>query len=188
VSEFYQPLDALRNWFVAPSARIEVRDLPIYVNNEEVADFRDREAEADLDFGRNIGNWGEIRFGVHRINGATRERDGYNPADADLVEQQYNEGEFFSKFSYDQLDNVHFPREGQTFTIQWDADRTDLGSDFKRDRLTADWLVAESRGAIRSCGGRRPARLSMGISSPLRCRSSIRWADSSIYRALRKGR
>lgn len=146
VSEFYQPLDALRNWFVAPSARVEVRDLPIFVNNEEVADFRDREAEADLDFGRNIGNWGEIRFGVHRITGATRERDGYNPADADLVEQQYNEGEFFSKFSYDQLDNVHFPREGQTFSLQWDADRTDLGSDFKRDRLTADWLVAESRG------------------------------------------
>src|SRR6202011_4578463 len=30
VSEFYQPLDAQRTWFVAPSARIEARDLPIY--------------------------------------------------------------------------------------------------------------------------------------------------------------
>jgi NTE family protein len=146
VSEFYQPLDPLRNWFVAPSARIEVRDLPIYDKDEEVADFRDREAEVDLDFGRNLGNWGEIRVGVHRINGATRERYADTPADAELVEAQYNEGEFFSKFSVDTLDNVHFPREGQTFSIQWDADRTDLGSDFKRDRLTADWLVAESRG------------------------------------------
>ena len=33
----------------------------------------------------------------------------------DLVEPQYNNGEYFFKFSYDQLDNVHFPREGQTF-------------------------------------------------------------------------
>jgi NTE family protein len=142
VSEFYQPLDPLRTWFVAPSARIEVRDLPIYTNNEEVADFRDREAEADLDVGRNLGNWGEIRAGIHRTNGLTRVRFG----DPTLVENQYNDGELFFKFSYDRLDNVHFPREGSTFSIQWDADRTDLGSDFVRDRVSADWLVAQSRG------------------------------------------
>jgi NTE family protein len=142
VSEFYQPLDALRTWFVAPSARIEARDLPIYVDNEEVADYRDREAEADLDVGRNLGNWGEIRVGIHRTNGLTYERYG-KPG---LSEAQYNDGELFFKFSYDQLDNVHFPREGATFSMQWDADRTDLGSDFVRDRVSADWLVAESRG------------------------------------------
>src|SRR5277367_2885198 len=42
VSEFYQPLDASRTWFVAPSARVESRDLGIYENNVEVANFRDR--------------------------------------------------------------------------------------------------------------------------------------------------
>jgi NTE family protein len=141
-SEFYQPLDAQRTWFVAPSARIELRDLPIYENNVEIADYRDREAEADIDIGRNIGNWGEIRAGFHRINGATRVRLG----DPDLVEGNYNDGEFFLKFSYDQLDNVHFPREGETLSVQWDADRTDLGSDFVRDRVSADWLVARSLG------------------------------------------
>jgi NTE family protein len=141
-SEFYQPLDPGRTWFVAPSARIEVRDLPIYVRNIEVADFRDREAEADIDFGRNLDNWGEIRMGLHRTNGLTRVRYG-DPA---LVEEQYNKGEFFFKFSYDQLDNVHFPRGGETLTFQWDADRTDLGADVARDRVSADWLVAGSRG------------------------------------------
>jgi NTE family protein len=141
-SEFYQPLDALRTWFVAPSARIEVRDLPIYLNNLEVADFRDREAEADLDFGRTLGNWGEIRAGYHRINGLTYDRYG-NP---DLVTPQYNNGEYFFRFSYDQLDNVHFPRGGQTFSLQWDANRTNLGADIASDRVTADWLMASSRG------------------------------------------
>jgi NTE family protein len=141
-SEFFQPLDPQRTWFVAPSARIEVRDLPIYVRNIEVADFRDREAEADLDIGRTLSNWGEIRTGLHRTNGLTRSRYG----DPLLVEPQYNKGEFFFKFSYDQLDNVHFPRGGETFTFQWDADRTDLGSDIVRDRVTADWLVARSHG------------------------------------------
>lgn len=141
-TEYYQPLDDQRKWFVAPSARIELRDLPIYLSNEEVADYRDREVEADIDIGRNLGNWGEIRAGLHRINGATRLHLG-RPG---LVEDNYNLGELFFKFSYDRLDNVHFPREGQTFSIQWDADRTDIGSDYARDRVSADWLVARSLG------------------------------------------
>jgi len=141
-SEFYQPLDALRTWFVAPSVRVEGRDLPIYQNNLQVADFRDREVEADVDFGRNLGNWGEIRVGLHRLNGLEYDRWG-NP---DLVEPQYNNGEYFFKFTYDQLDSVRFPREGQTFSLQWDANRTNLGADVAFDRVTADWLIATSRG------------------------------------------
>jgi NTE family protein len=141
-SEFYQPLDALATWFAAPAARIEARDLPIYTKNLEVADFRDREAEADVDFGRNLGNWGEIRVGYHRINGLTYDRFG-NPG---LVDPQYNNGEYFFKFSYDQLDNVHFPREGSTFDIEWDANRTNLGADVAFDRVSLDWLTASSRG------------------------------------------
>jgi NTE family protein len=107
-----------------------------------VADFRDREAEADIDIGRDLGNWGEIRAGFHRTNGATRVRYG----DPRLVEEQYNNGEYFFKFSYDRLDNVHFPREGQTFSLQWDANRANLGSDIVSDRVKADWLMARSAG------------------------------------------
>ncbi len=141
-SEFYQPLDALAKWFVAPAVRLESRDLPIYADNSRIADFRDREVEGDLDVGRNLGNWGEIRVGVHRINGLTYDYFG-NP---DLVQPQYNNGEYFFKFSYDQLDNVHFPRAGQTFDIQWDANRTNLGADTAFDRVSMDWLAALSRG------------------------------------------
>jgi NTE family protein len=142
VSEFYQPLNASRSWFIAPSARIEARDLQIFDRNVQVADFRDREAEADFDIGRNLGNWGEIRAGFHRTNGATRVRFG----DPSLVESTYNNGELFFKFSYDKLDNVHFPRDGQSFTFQWDANRTDLGADVASDKLQADWLMARSSG------------------------------------------
>jgi NTE family protein len=141
-SEFYQPLNATRTWFVAPSLRIEGKDLPIYTNNTQIADFRDRQAEADFDLGTNLGNWGEIRVGYHRLNGATHDNWG-NPA---LVQSQYNNGELFFKFSYDRLDNVHFPRDGQTFTLQWDANRTNLGGDFPFDKVQADWLMARSSG------------------------------------------
>jgi NTE family protein len=141
-SEFYQPLNAERTWFVAPSLRIEARDLQLYARDVEIADYRDREAEADLDIGRTLGNWGEIRAGIHRTNGLTRVRLG-DPA---LVDRQYNEGELFVKFSYDRLDNLHFPREGQQFTFQWDANRTDLGADTAWDKVQADWLIARSIG------------------------------------------
>ena len=141
-AEFYQPLNATRTWFIAPSVRIEARDLQLYDKDVEVADYRDREAEADFDIGRTLGNWGEIRAGFHRANGSARVRLG----DPTLVQQQYNNGELFVKFSYDRLDNLHFPREGQTFTFQWDANRTNLGADTASDKVQADWLMARSAG------------------------------------------
>ncbi len=142
ISEFYQPLSAGRRWFVAPSGRVEARDLPVYRNDTQIADFREREAEADLDVGRDLGDWGEIRTGLHRISGATHLRYG----DPRLVDAQFNKGEYFLRFSFDHLDNVDFPREGSTMTLQWDADRGNLGADFAADRVSADWLKALSSG------------------------------------------
>ncbi len=141
-SEFYQPLNATRTWFIAPSLSIQARDLLIYDKDVQIAEYRDRAAEADFDIGRTLGNWGEIRAGYHRTNGATRVRLG----DADLVDPQYNNGGLFAKFSYDRLDNLHFPREGQQFTVQWDGNRTGLGADTAYDKLQADWLMARSLG------------------------------------------
>ena len=141
-SEFYQPLNATRTWFIAPSLSIQARTLQIYDKDVEIAEYRDRAAEADFDFGRTLGNWGEIRAGYHRTNGATRVRLG----DPNLVDPQYNNGGLFVKFSYDRLDNLHFPSEGQQFTFQWDANRTGLGADTAYDKLQADWLMARSLG------------------------------------------
>ena len=142
VTEFYQPLSARRLWFVAPSARIEMRDLRVYSKDVAIADFREREAEADLDLGRELGNWGEVRVGMHRINGLARVRFG----DPTLVDREFNNGEFFFKFSYDQLDSVDFPRTGETGSLQWNADRAALGANAAVDRVAADWLMARSRG------------------------------------------
>jgi NTE family protein len=116
--------------------------LQIYANDVEVADYRDREAAANFDVGRTLGNWGEIRAGFHRVNGSTRVRLG----DPTLVVPLYNDGELFVKFSYDRLDNLHFPRDGAQFAIQWDANRTNLGADYASDKVQADWLMARSIG------------------------------------------
>ena len=121
----------------------------------------------------------------HRTNGLTHERFG----DPDLVEPQYNNGEYFFKFSYDRLDNVHFPREGQTFTLQWDANRTNLGADIASDRVSgrlADGALARPQHAAAvDLGGHAPWT---ATSSRPTCRISIRWADFSICRDSRPSR
>src|SRR5258708_31430558 len=83
-----------------------------------------------------------MECGYTRAKGSRGGRLG----DPDLVEPQYNNGELFVKFSYDRLDNLHFPREGSQFTFQWDANRTDLGADSAFDKVQADWLMSRSLG------------------------------------------
>ena len=53
----------------------------------EIADFRDREVEGDLDVGRNLGNWGEIRVGCTASTAWTYDRWG-NPDLVDAAVQQ----------------------------------------------------------------------------------------------------
>ena len=142
-SEFYQPLDALHTWFVAPSARIEGRDLPIYANNTANCRFsRSRSG------GVTSISAATSAIGARSASGCTASTAWSTTAGAIRIwsRPQYNNGEYFFKFTYDQLDNVRFPRDGQTFSLQWDANRTNLGADFGFDRVTADWLMARSRG------------------------------------------
>jgi NTE family protein len=142
VSEFYQPLTADRRWFLAPSVHVEVRNFPIFSQDVRVAEYRVRKAEGDVDFGRNLGNWGEIRSGVHFGADSVSVRLG----DAGLPINNFHSSELFFKFSYDRLDNLNFPRQGQTFSLQWDAPRRSLGADVRADRIQADYLIAGSRG------------------------------------------
>jgi len=142
VSEFYQPLTADRRWFVAPALREEVRSLPVYDGEQRIAEYRVRNTEADLDFGRDLGNWGEIRSGVHAGSSVARVRLG----DRSYPVERVQSGGVFLRFSYDRLDNLDFPRQGDTFSIEWDGQRSGLGADVRADRLQADWLTASSRG------------------------------------------
>lgn len=141
-SEFYQPLTADRRWFVAPAVHVEVRTLPIYEGEQRLAEYRVRNVQADLDFGRDLGNWGEIRSGIHAGSSVARVRLGSSGYPVERVQS----GGVFLRFSFDRLDDLNFPRQGQAFSVQWDGQRSGLGADVRSDRLQADWLAAGSRG------------------------------------------
>lgn len=141
-TEFWQPLSYSSRYFIAPQILFEIRNVPLLQGQTRIAEFRVRSGEIGLDVGRELGNWGELRLGVRRGEGQSRVRIG-DPA---LPVQKFDTGEFFARFAYDELDNLNFPRQGQLFTLQWDAAREGLGDARSSDILSMNWLVADTFG------------------------------------------
>jgi NTE family protein len=139
-TEFYQPLSIASRYFVAPQFDFEERSVFELRNNDRVAEYRVREVSGELDFGREISNWGEIRFGVHRGTGRRRLLIG----DPSLPASEFDRGGYFTRFSYDKLDSIFFPRHGQQFDIEWRAERESFGADTDFDIFRTSWLVARS--------------------------------------------
>ena len=141
-SEFFQPLTYTPRYFIVPQVTFEVRNVPLIEDETRLAEFRVRNTEVALAFGRELGTWGEIRAGLRRGEGQRRVRIG----DPTLPETDFEIGEFFTRFVYDEVDNVNFPRHGAQFTLQWDAAREGLGDDQTSDILSMDWLIARTFG------------------------------------------
>ena len=96
--------------------------------------------EGGLDFGRELANWGEIRVGLRRGNGYSTVSVG-DPA---LSTEKFDRGGFFTRFSYDKLDSIFFPRRGQQFEFEWRGERDVLGADQDFDVFSLSWLIARS--------------------------------------------
>lgn len=141
-TEYYQPLSWRQRYFVAPRLEYGVRSVPLLSDDKTIAEYRVRNALASFDMGRELSSWGEIRVGVQRGLGSSRLLIG-DPA---LPTEQYDTGGYFTRFSYDTLDNVFFPRQGAQFTLQWNAERTRLGADVDADKVSAEWLMARTFG------------------------------------------
>jgi NTE family protein len=139
-TEFYQPLSLASRYFIAPQFDFEERSVFELRERDRVAEYRVREVEGGLDFGREISNWGEIRFGVHRGTGRRRVLIG----DPSLPSVEFDRGGYFTRFSYDRLDSIFFPRHGQQFDLEWRAERENIGADRDFDSVRTSWLVARS--------------------------------------------
>jgi NTE family protein len=139
-TEFYQPLGFGHRYFLSPHIGMEVRNLEVRDINDRITVYRVRDYEAGLDFGRELGKWGEWRTGVFRGAGSSRVRVG----DPTLPEQSFDSGGYFVRLTFDQLDSLFFPRSGEQFQLQWIGQRTDTGSDRNSDRVEMSSLIARS--------------------------------------------
>jgi NTE family protein len=128
ISEFYQPLNAAGHFFIAPTVFLERRvTVPVYQDNNRLATIDRKKAEARLELGINFNEWGAMRLGV--LGGTVkREVDTGTlpfPVDSDRISL----GAYSARLIFDQLDSVHFPREGWKFDASWLKSDTGLGAD-----------------------------------------------------------
>ena len=124
-SEFYQPLDAGSRYFVAPYINAQSQNVESILDNDPIAEYRLERYGFGLNFGRQIGNSGEIRLGIGEAWGKADVRIG----ERDLPGISFNEGFYDLKYSFDSLDNVYFPHTGEDISLSVRQYEPGLGSD-----------------------------------------------------------
>jgi NTE family protein len=139
-SEYYQPLDAGSRWFVAPNLFAEAQNVETVIDNDPIAEYRLQRYGYGLDLGRQIANNGEIRFGVGQAWGEAGVRVG----DQELPDFSFKEGYYQLQYSFDTVDNVDFPREGEDIGLTLRQYDPSLGSDerYRQWELRLDKAVS----------------------------------------------
>jgi len=145
-TEFYQPIGYAGDWFVVPRLLVERQNYDIFEGDHRIATYRVSDKQAEFDFGREFGSWGELRAGIIAGSG-DRDLLVGDPADPGLPPRDpFDRGELMARFSVDLLDDVYFPRHGELFTLQWNGPREGLGPEADADRISFDWTHARSQG------------------------------------------
>jgi len=133
-TEFHQPISADSRFFVSPRAKFEQRNFNAFSGNDAVARYRVSEGEVGLDFGRDLGRWGEFRLGIQRGTGDARVKVG----DPSLSNIDFDTGGIFARFRVDTLDDAQIPLHGTRFDLIWNGSRPDLGADGHFDSIETE--------------------------------------------------
>lgn len=133
-SEFYQPISGDSRYFAAPRVNIEQRNFNAFVGSDPVARYRVSEAEIGFDFGRELGRWGELRFGVQRGVGEARVKVG----DPTLASIDFDSGGFFARVRVDTLDDGQVPLNGSRVDLTWNGSRPEFGADQHLDTIETE--------------------------------------------------
>ena len=127
VSEFYQPLTSAGAFFIAPRVLLERSTAPVYLGDTRLGTVDRKKAQVNLDLGANLYEYGTIRLGVL----AGKVKRGVDtgtlpfPVDSDTITL----GAYDARLILDQLDSVHFPREGWKADFSYLKSDTGLGAD-----------------------------------------------------------
>ncbi|HCA00283.1 MAG TPA: hypothetical protein DEO97_17735, partial [Pseudomonas sp.] len=100
-------------WFAAPNLFIEAQNVEAILDNDPIAEYRLQRYGYGLNLGRQIANNGEIRFGIGQAWGEADVRIG----ERDLPDFSFTEGYYEMQYSFDTLDNIDFPREGEDIRL-----------------------------------------------------------------------
>lgn len=140
-AEFFQPLSNVSRYFLAPHASIEAHNVPQVEHERQIGFYRIRSFDEGLDAGRELGTWGELRFGLLESRGSSHVSVG----DFSVPASDFNVLQYFTRFGYDTLDSPNFPHSGQALTAQLTFEGNG-GGERGTNRFTFDWRGAHSWG------------------------------------------
>lgn len=140
-TEVYLPISDTSSFFFVPHADAKAADVDLLAGQTRLAGYRVRSFDYGIDFGREFGNWGEIRTGIERRSGHEDVRVG-SPA---LPADSFDTRAYFLRLSFDRLDDVNFPRKGQQARVEWRTEHAGFGLK-NYDLLSFNYLAAGSIG------------------------------------------
>ena len=109
-SEYYRPLSASSNWFVAPRVGLNSAEYPLYQTDTLLALYRNRAVLGGLDLGHIFGRGGELRLGYE---------GGYQHLSPQVGAKELPTlsgatGDVRLQYTLVTLDNPIIPRSGET--------------------------------------------------------------------------
>ncbi len=144
-TEFYQPLDTGLRKFVHLDVLAAERTMNLFdPRGHKLSELGITRFGATLAAGREIGTWGELRFGVVREGGVIRVQVG-DPA---RPESRYDTGEAFAQYFVDKLDELAFPHRGASLRARVSAGRDALGSTVNYEQASLEGSLAATRGLL----------------------------------------
>jgi NTE family protein len=133
LTEWYQPLEFRRRWFVALDASYDNSFQDLYKGDERAAEYEIREALGRFDVGMQLARSGEFRTGLFTGWVKTTLRAGVG-----FPVEEGGQGGWRARFAVDRLDDGDFPRRGQSGSAEIELSRRALGSAQRYDRLQAN--------------------------------------------------
>ncbi|MCP4002240.1 MAG: patatin [Gammaproteobacteria bacterium] len=145
LTEVYQPLDPASRYFIHTGLSWLKSDIRIFEGNgsgRADAEYDVEHRSLTFNIGRNIGNWGELRFGVRRLAGEAL----LDVGGASFEDFDFDDGYFLAKAQMDTIDNPGFPRSGYHNSIEWNSAKESLGADKEYEQLNVGLFGVKSRG------------------------------------------
>ncbi|MBE0626186.1 MAG: patatin-like phospholipase family protein [Burkholderiales bacterium] len=143
-TEFYQPLNPERAFFIAPHLGVERRAVLLYQGDTNIASYDLKSSLLGVDVGTQFKRYGEFRLGVAR--GELSPTMDTGPAYLAPGPSHIAQGAYRARLVLDQIDSVHFPRAGWRGGMHLYKSDEGLGADQNYTKWDVDGIAAYSFG------------------------------------------
>lgn len=140
-SEIHQPFGSMGHYFVNPLVGYRERIFSVAQESSSIASLNLNETFAQIGLGRELGTWGEFRGGLRFSRVNVENRIGELP----MPIKSLDGGEGFLRFSVDEFDSIHFPKNGSQLTFEWLGSRKSLGAEATFDQVKLSAAFAKTR-------------------------------------------